>query len=99
MIIFYNQQRASLVVGTSKQVFPPQSLEARQNGDEITIWPPDQLAPVFRDPYTEIQDELGNGFADVDAAMTYLNAEFAKSTIETPADISDAIAALDAAIS
>lgn len=76
MKVYYSASKASIVVGTAKQVYPPASLEARADGDLITIWPPDGLQPVLSASYASITDQLDNGFASAADALTYLQGQF-----------------------
>lgn len=79
MRVYYNSVKASIVVGAAKVVYPAGSLEARVDGDVISIWPPDNVAPVFSGHFSSIQDEIGQTFSTAAAALAYVRAEFAKT--------------------
>lgn len=79
--VFYDDTCQQLWVSTRPDPFPPRTLVASLDGDEITITRCVGTNIVVGTTYDMITGQDGTGFADAGSALAYLQGEFAKGPV------------------
>lgn len=79
--VWFDASKGVIVVEGARATFPARSLAVTSSGSFVTIWLADAQTAVVADTYDRLANFAGQPFASLQAALAYLEGEFAKGGI------------------